>query len=96
MRSLTKENWIALRGKRAEITSALQALGIPIIAWVNEFPEFRAGYKPDWEQIERIATTLQTKGVDQWPGPYKEPVKVPVKAKALKKVVKGAVKNGKK
>lgn len=84
--SLTLDEWAELIGKRAEIESALEALGMPICGWTNNVPEFSAGYKPDWDQIEKIATTVQTKGTKEWPPYIKKPVKVPEKAKGSKKV----------
>jgi hypothetical protein len=90
--SLTKADWIALRSRRAEITSALHVLGIPLVAWCNDEPEFKQGYKPDWEQIEKIATTIQTKGLKEWPPYIQKTAKVVEKAKAQKKVVKGGAK----
>jgi len=76
---MTKEQWIALRPKRAAITAALEAVGIPIIAWCNEVPEFKAGYEPDWAEVEIIATTL--KGLSDVP-------KMQVKKRRQKKAVK--------
>jgi hypothetical protein len=52
---IEKEQWIALRPKRAAITAALQAIGVPIVAWCNDQPEIKAGYKPDWAEIEKVA-----------------------------------------
>lgn len=90
--SLTHDEWAALKGKRAEITSALQALGMPITGWMNHVPEFKADHKPDWDQIEKIATVVNVKGAKEWPPYIKQTAKVPEKAKAPKKVVKGGAK----
>jgi hypothetical protein len=87
--SLTKEDWRALRGKRAEITSALQALGIPHDGWINELPDFRQGYEPKWAEIEKIALSVKAKGKDEWPGPYVEKKDVPEKKVARKGPKKG-------
>ena len=58
---MTYDEWKELGNKRAEITSALQALGIPIVGWMNEVPTFPAKYKPDWVEIKKIATAVNTK-----------------------------------
>ena len=91
---LTHDEWAALKGKRAEIEAALQALGMPICGWMNGVPMFKEPYKPDWDQIENIATAVNAKGAKEWPPYIKQTVKVAEKAKVPKKVVKG-VANGK-
>lgn len=55
---MTKEQWVALRPKRAAITAALEALGFPLNGWANDRPDFVPGYNPDWADIEKIATSL--------------------------------------
>ena len=87
--SLTKEDWVTLRSMRAEITSALEALGIPIVAWCNDMPEFTVGYIPDWTQIDRVATTVQTKGTREWTEKIRERVAVPEKKAAKRGPKKG-------
>jgi len=88
------KEWKLLYPKRQEIEAALHALGVPLTGWMNEVPTFKVGYKPDWPEIERIATTLQTKETKkEWPPYIKKTVKVVEKAKAPKKMVKG-VDNG--
>ena len=89
---LTHDEWAALKGKRAEIEAALQALDMPICGWMNGVPMFKEPYKPDWEQIENIATAVNAKGAKEWPPYIKQTVKVVEKAKAQKKVVKGGAK----
>ena len=79
MKGLTHDEWAALKGKRAEIEAALQALGMPICGWMNGVPMFKEPYKPDWEQIESIATTISEKGTAAWLGQYKEPIKAALK-----------------
>ena len=81
---MTYDEWKELGNKRAEITSALQALGIPIVGWMNEVPTFRPDYTPDWDQIENIATAVHAKDTREWPPYIKKPVKAVVK-KAAKK-----------
>jgi hypothetical protein len=90
--SLTKEDWVALRGKRADITSALHALGIPHDGWINERPDFKQGYEPNWVEIENIATAVNVKGAKEWPPYIKKTAKVVEKAKAPKKVARAVKK----
>jgi hypothetical protein len=89
---LTELQWLELRPKRDQIEAALHSLGVPLTGWCNEEPTFRPGYEPDWEQIERIATTLQTKGAKEWPPYIKKTAKVVEKAKAPKKVARAVKK----
>lgn len=90
--SLTKADWVALRSRRAEITSALHVLGIPLVAWCNDEPEFKQGYKPNWVEIENIATAVNVKGAKEWPPYIKKTAKVVEKAKAPKKVARAVKK----
>ena len=89
MSSTKKEDWITLRSMRAEITSALEALGIPIVAWCNDYPEFKVGYKPDWSEIEQIARNVEKKGRVEWPGPLKTKEDAPEKKAAKRGPKKG-------
>ena len=90
--TLNYEAWLALRPKREIIEAALHSLGVPLTGWCNEEPTFPPNYKPDWDQIENIATAVNAKGAKEWPPYIKKTVKVPEKAKAQKKVVKGGAK----
>jgi len=85
---LNSLQWLALAPKRAQIEAALQVLGVPLIGWMNHVPMFKEGFNPNWDEIENIATAVNTKGVGQW----KKPEKVPEKAKAPKKAVKAVKK----
>jgi len=83
--SLTRDDWVALREKRATITAALHSLGVPHDGWINERPAFKEGYNPNWEEIEKIALT-----VDIIPPPKPKPTKPVAKPKGVKATPKKA------
>jgi hypothetical protein len=57
---LAYSEWLALRPKRKAIEAAFHALGMPHTGWMNEVPQFKPGYTPDWTEIDRIASTVDT------------------------------------
>jgi len=60
---MTNEQWVALRKKRAAITAALESLGLPLNGWVNDRPNFIPGFKPDWNEIDKIAQSVTNKPI---------------------------------
>jgi len=56
MSKLSRDEWLNLgRKNRAGITSALLDAKMPLIGWVNELPEFKDGFRPDWNKVDEIA-----------------------------------------
>ena len=54
------EWWLALRPKRTVIEAAFHVLGMPLTGWMNEVPQFKAGFRPDWDEIESIALNVES------------------------------------
>jgi len=64
MSKLSRDEWLNLgRKNRAGITSALLDAKMPLIGWVNELPEFKDGFKPDWNEIDKIAQSVTNKPI---------------------------------
>ena len=66
---LSYSKWLALRPKRTAIEAAFHALGMPLTGWMNEVPTFKPGYEPDWNEIDKIVTTLDDRVVTIKPKP---------------------------
>lgn len=89
---LKYEAWLALKPKREYIEAALHSLGVPLTGWTNEEPTFPPGYKPNWDEIENIATAVHAKEPREWPPYIKKTAKVVEKERAPKKVARAVKK----
>jgi hypothetical protein len=77
--------WLSLRPKRPAIEAAFSALGMPLTGWMNEVPQFAPGFKPDWGEIDMIASTIDTMSVlKPKPAPKAAAKKPAAKGKAKK------------
>jgi len=76
---MTESGWLALRPKRTAIEAAFSALGMPHTGWMNEVPTFKAGYKPDWAEIEKVALNVESVVIKPKPKPKAVVKKPPAK-----------------